>query len=63
MLRTIAAEDGTACSREIVSTHPDGTEFMPEELSVQLGTPEGERIYKALERLLRSVRQDGAGNV
>lgn len=53
-LRTITLADGTVCSREIINAHPDGAEFLPEEFSVPDGTPEGERIYKALGRLINS---------
>lgn len=56
--RTITLDDGKVCSRNIVNTHPDGTEFLPEEFAVPSDTAEGERIYKALERLLDARKND-----
>ena len=56
-LRSITLDDGKVCSRNIINTHPDGTEFLPEELVLTADTAEGERIYKALERLLDTQKK------
>ena len=55
--RTITLDDGKVCSRNTVNTHPDGTEFLPEEFTVPSDTAEGEHIYNALERLLDAQNQ------
>ena len=51
-LRTITLDDGKMCSRKITDTHPDGREFLTEEFTMPSDTAAGERVYKALERLL-----------
>ena len=56
-LRTITLDNGKVCSRNIINTHPDGMEFLPEELALTADTAEGERIYKALERLLDTQKK------
>lgn len=53
-LRTITLDDGKVCSRKVTNTHPDGTEFLTEGFTVPSDTVTGERVYKALERLLDS---------
>lgn len=53
-LRTITSEDGTECTREIRSFHPDKTEFLPEDFTIPNSTPEGERVYEALARLIKA---------
>lgn len=58
MLRKITLENGSECYRSVTNYHPDGTEFRPEEFSVPSGTPEGERVYNALKRVLDSAEED-----
>ena len=53
-LRTITLDDGTVCTRTGTNLHPDNTEFLPEEFTIPSGTPDGVRIYNALERLRNS---------
>ena len=56
-LRSITLYDGKVCSRNIINTHPDGTEFLPEDFILTADTSEVERIYKALERLLDTQKK------
>ena len=56
-LRTMTLDNGKVCSRNIANTHPDGTEFLPEEFTLTADAAEGERIYKALERLLDTYKK------
>ena len=58
-LRMITLDDGKECSRNIVNTHPDGTEFLPEEFALSVDPAESERIYRALERLLQNRSPQG----
>ena len=53
-LRTIMLEDGAVCTRTVTDLHPDNTKFLPEEFTIPSGTPDGARIYNALERLSNS---------
>lgn len=57
-LRTITLDDGKARSRNVINTHPNGTEFLPEDFAVPSDTADGERIYKALERLFDTGKND-----
>ena len=59
-LRTITLEDGSERSRYIISTHPDGTEFLPEKYALSGEADEVERIYRALERLINSSPHIGS---
>ena len=54
MIRTVVLEDGTKSTRNIINTHPDGTEFLPEEFTLHTDTDGSERIYGALERLINA---------
>ena len=51
-LRTITLGDGTERVRNITNTHPNGEEFLPEELALSGETEETAHIYRALERLM-----------
>lgn len=57
-LRTMNLDNGKVCSRNITNTHPDGKEFLSEEFTLTADAAEGERIYKALERLLCTQKND-----
>lgn len=58
-LRTVVLKDGSERARSVVNTHPDGSEFLPEQLAVSSDTPEGERVLKALERLINITSETG----
>lgn len=51
-------KDGSTRIRCVTNTHPDDSEFLPEELTISHDTAEGERIFKALTRLINSTRED-----
>ena len=55
LIRTVILEDGSTYTRNIVNTHADGTEFLPEEFALPPDTDECERIYRALERLINAI--------
>ena len=57
-LRTIVLENGSERSRNVTNLHPDGTEFLPEQISLPADTAEGGHIYKALERLINSAAEN-----